>query len=55
MRNGQKLMLGTIDRFNKAAIVRGALQTTRFSDGAVRKELEARLIRASRGTGTCPR
>ena len=42
-----------LDRFDKVAIVWDGrpIQTTRFSDGAVRKELEARLIRAFAGHG----
>ena len=42
-----------IDSFDKVAIVWDGrpIQTTRFSDGAVRKELEARLIRALAGFG----
>lgn len=43
---------GKVD-FDKVAIVWDGrpIQTTRFSDGAVRKELEARLIRALAGFG----
>ena len=42
-----------LDRFDKVAIVWDGrpIQTTRFSDGAVRKELEARLIKAFAGHG----
>lgn len=42
-----------LDRFDKVAIVWDGrpIQTTRFSDGAIRKELEARLIRAFAGHG----
>ena len=42
-----------IDGFDKVAIVWDGrpIQTTRFSDGAIRKELEARLIRAFAGFG----
>ena len=42
-----------LDGFDKVAIVWDGrpIQTTRFSDGAIRKELEARLIRAFAGHG----
>ena len=42
-----------MDRFDKVAIVWDGrpIQTTRFSDGAIRKELEARMIRAFDGFG----